>query len=412
MKSYNEMAECVFERRDRYNATRTATRKKIQKFAAGAACCCLVAVLGVGVMHDRKTPISPVADHSEGPVQTGINDFQEELSPYKEMAAPEAIQWMTAGEVAEASGSAYAGLMVPTFLSWEGGFYGGAECTAADHFAPTDDEVWFNPEYRYTAYQVKDRTDCIAIHINGGLQIYQKAFDVTFEVDGITYGIQYSPVMDADCTAGSEILSGEGFTVYDVVRLQGEAGAQEYLVNILPLLQQNWPNLFGGDENYADAWQVALPLGKAVIDVPVADVPGSTGALVPFEEVWGGSYTDAQGNQVVLLTENTPENQQEVFRRNPTLTQENTAFKTAEYSLAYLTELMADISKAMGEGSLPFVPTAGLYEDLNRVVVTVTTEDADSIAKVLAFDTLGGAIEIRQGSGQATNDLLISKPAG
>lgn len=412
MKNYNEMADSVFERRDRYNAARAATRKKVQKITTGAACCCLVAVLGVGVMHDNTPPVTPTPDHSEAPVQTGINDLQAGPSPYKEMAAPEAIQWQTADEILESEDSGTMGVMVPSFLSWKGGFYGGAEYTAVDRFASTDDEIWFNPEYRYTAYQVKDRADCIAIYINGALQVYQKAFDVTFELDGYVYGIQYSPVMNADRTAGEAVLPGEDFTVYESVDPSDKSICEgEYLVNILPLLQQTWPGLFGGEENYSDAWQVALPLSKAGTDVPVADVPGSTGALIPYEEVWGGSYTDARGNQVVLLTENTPENQQEVFRRNPSLNTETTIFKTADYSLAYLTELLADISRAMSEDSLPFVPTAGLYEDLNRVVVTVTTEDADSIARVLAFDTLGGAIELRQASGQTTIDLLVKNIA-
>lgn len=407
MKSYNEMAECVFARRDQYNAARAATRKKVQKFTAGAICCCLVAVLGVGVIQDSQNPVTPVPGVSNMPVQTGINDLQAGPSPYKEMSTPEAIQWQTADEILETEGNMYMGVMVPSFLSWQGGFYGGTESTAADRFASTDDEIWFNPEYRYTAYQVWGRDDCFAIHINGGLQVYQKVFDVTFEQDGYVYGIQYSPALNTDRMAGQAVLSGEDFTVYEsIAPSDGSICKGEYLVNILPLLQQTWPGLFGGGENYTAAWQIALPLGTAATDVPAADVPGSTGALVPFEEVWGGSYTDAQGNQVVLLTENTPENQQEVFRRNPALNTETTIFKTADYSLAYLTELLADISQAMGEGSLPFVPTAGLYEDLNRVVVTATTEDADSIAQVLAFDTLGGAIEIRQASGQAAKDLL------
>lgn len=403
MKSYNEMADCVFERRDRYNAARAAARKKTLKITAGAICCCLVAVLGVGVMHDHQNPVVPAPDHSEAPEQTGISDLQagpsSYNSPFKEAAIPEAPQWQTADEIVELSGDSQMGVSVPAFLSRNGGFYGGAECTATDRFALTGEEVWFNPDYRYAAYQVKDRPDCFAIRINGGMKIYQKIFDVTFELDGTVYGIQYN----VKPSPAKEVLSGDGFTVYKA----DEDG--EYLVNILPLLQQYRPNLFGGNENYADAWQVALPMGKAVTDVPVADVPGSTGALAPYEEVWGGSYTDAQGNQVVLLTENTPENQQEVFRRNPTLNTETTVFQTAEYSRSYLTELLADISKAMADDALPFVPTAGLYEDRNRVVVTVTTNDPDSIAKVLAFDTLGGAIEIVSGSGQAINEQLIKK---
>ena len=264
MKSYNEMADCVFERRDRYNAARAATRKKVQKITAGAACCCLVAVLGVGVMHDHQNPVVPAPDHSEAPEQTGISDLQagpsSYHSPFQEMAVPETSRWHTADEIAELSGDSQMGVYVPAFLSWNGGFYGGAECTAADRFAPAGEEVWFNPEYRFAAYQVKDRPDCVAIRINGGMKIYQKIFDVTFELEGIIYGIQYSPSTSAERTPGPKIRSDDDFTVYEMA----EEGT--YLVNILPLLQQHRPNIFDGNENYKDAWQVALPLGKAVTD--------------------------------------------------------------------------------------------------------------------------------------------------
>ena len=43
---------------------------------------------------------------------------------------------------------------------------------------------------------------------------------------------------------------------------------------------------------------------------------------------------------------------------------------------------------------LPFVVSSGVYENLNRIIVGVTTNNEDDIAKVLALDTIGGAIQI------------------
>lgn len=146
-------------------------------------------------------------------------------------------------------------------------------------------------------------------------------------------------------------------------------------------------------------------------DVPVQGEPGNTGALVSYEAVWGGSYMDAEGHWNIWLTENTPENQKKVFERNPDLLEDSTIFKTADYSLAYLTELMAEISKAMGNKELPFVTTAALREEMNRVVVTMTMEDTDSVEKVLAFDAIGGAIEIRYASGYITDEVEVKGPA-
>lgn len=134
---------------------------------------------------------------------------------------------------------------------------------------------------------------------------------------------------------------------------------------------------------------------KKYSDTPVSDNSGSTGALIPYEAVWGGSYPNETGQWVVLLTENTTENQKKVFELNPSLIEDNTIFMTATYSLSYLKELQKNISEAVGNGrEFSFVSSVGLREEANCVQVIVTTDDPESIGKILSFDTLGGAIEI------------------
>lgn len=146
------------------------------------------------------------------------------------------------------------------------------------------------------------------------------------------------------------------------------------------------------------------------VDMPVTANPGDTGELTAYDQVWGGCYMDQSGHWVVWLTEDTPENRETVFRMNPTLSRDTTIFKKADYSKAYLTELMANISKAMGTKELPFVTTAALMEQINRVEVRVTTEDAESIERVLAFDSIGGAIEIRySGENVKYADALVEE---
>ena len=72
---------------------------------------------------------------------------------------------------------------------------------------------------------------------------------------------------------------------------------------------------------------------------------------------------------------------------------------------------MAKISGEMGTGkSLDLVSTAALREERNRVEVTLATEDAESVSKVLAFDTIGGAIEIRYGSEYVTEEAIQKSP--
>ena len=60
---------------------------------------------------------------------------------------------------------------------------------------------------------------------------------------------------------------------------------------------------------------------------------------------------------------------------------------------------MADISEGMGDGKLPFVSTAALMEQSNRVEVRMTTDDEDKAAMVLVYDSIGGAIEIKYSVG-------------
>lgn len=99
---------------------------------------------------------------------------------------------------------------------------------------------------------------------------------------------------------------------------------------------------------------------------------------------------DEPGYWVILLTENTPENREQVFLLNPTLTESNATFKEAAYSYKYLTDLMESLSRA----ELPLVTSIGFREERNRIQVFMAADDADAVAKVLAFDAIGSAIEI------------------
>lgn len=144
------------------------------------------------------------------------------------------------------------------------------------------------------------------------------------------------------------------------------------------------------------------PTADAPVQDGAEDAPTGTG----FDALWGGSYLDESGKWVVWLTENTPENRTAVFERNPELLESSTEFRTADYSLSYLTELLARISAEMGDGKLPFVTAAAVMEDRNRVQVTLTANDDESAEQVLVFDELGGAIELISGSAPARGDVL------
>lgn len=139
-------------------------------------------------------------------------------------------------------------------------------------------------------------------------------------------------------------------------------------------------------------------------DKPAERNPGNTGALIEFEDVWGGSYMDEAGCWVVLLTENTAENQKIVFQMNPTLNEDNTVFKEAAFSHKYLMDLM----KRLSEADLPSVVSSiGFREERNRIEVVITADASDAVTEILTYDSAGGAIEIICVSDIPINENII-----
>lgn len=236
------------------------------KWWAAAACFCLILTAALVMLPwIQKAPVVSDSDAQPGTYAPGPTE-----SVPTQAADTRAKAWYTAEELglAKQQEAVVAGLCVPAFLSYRGGFYGTVDEHQLDspRFAPLESEkLRFNTHYTHAVYLVEDHPNCIAIHING-LVVYEKLFDVTFEVDGTGYAIAYAPVMNADYGLGDVVLETEDYTVYEAVKLQGEAAqTREYIVDILPLLQRELPNFFDGsdlesDGDYGEQWQLALPL--------------------------------------------------------------------------------------------------------------------------------------------------------
>lgn len=281
MKNYEEMAESVLERRDRYVADRKRKMRKAASAAAGAVSgFCLIAVLGTGVWYAGI--LNHDQDISDGQPEDAVNDI---------------------------------------FLY-----------TAADSGAG---EI-----------------------LPGGATVG----------DNIDNGADHKKEMQQ--LAGNEVGEGLDGDPAGYSPLTTDASSQRDEISETDPLDTN--------------------IGTGV-DRPVAQNPGSTGALTAYEAVWGGSYPNEAGQWVVLLTENTAENREKVFQLNPTLNESNTVFEEAAFSYSYLVNLMESLSKA----DLPSVVSSiGFKEERNRIAVYLTADDASAVAEILAYDTIGGAIEI------------------
>lgn len=85
-----------------------------------------------------------------------------------------------------------------------------------------------------------------------------------------------------------------------------------------------------------------------------------------------------------------------------------TSFVTAEatnpdITLEAITGLQNRISNAMINRELPFVSSSAVYENPYRLHIVVTSDSEEDLAKLKAFDTIGGALEIEYS--QAPNNL-------
>lgn len=254
-----------------------------RKWGALAACFCLILTAALvmlpGILKGSGNIVQPAEPDVLG---HGVNHHDDQSGGnLSQPAEPSHIQskdtraetWLTVGElgITKPEDAINAGLCVPTFISYQGGFYGsvGMERMDSLRFAPSESKsVLFNTHYTRNVYLVENHPDWIAIHING-MEVYERIFDVTFEIDGAAYAIAYSPVMNADYSLGNVVLETEDYTVYEAVKLQGEpAQTKEYIVDILPMLQRERPNLFDGSDletngGYTEQWQLALPLERS-----------------------------------------------------------------------------------------------------------------------------------------------------
>lgn len=119
-----------------------------------------------------------------------------------------------------------------------------------------------------------------------------------------------------------------------------------------------------------------------ILGIELAEETGDTTEDVPEEE-------ETQDVPVEGETQDIPA-EGEIY---DTPVNEETYQEAREYSSA-LTDLQNRISEAMVNGELPFVTVSAIYENPDRLHVTVNTTEEAFIDKLLAFDTTGELLEI------------------
>ena len=140
-----------------------------------------------------------------------------------------------------------------------------------------------------------------------------------------------------------------------------------------------------------------------VSGTPVAEATVLDDLSKEASDIFCGSYIE-NGNYVVVLTEDTPDNRalicRELGRNETTVT-----FKTGTYTLLYLTELQNKISSEMVNKNLPSVASSAVMETSNRIEVSVISDNGETAKKLQKLDTIGGAIEVKEVCAYPTADV-------
>lgn len=305
MKTYEEVAKSVFEKSEKYFEEKAVRARRIKTAATAMSCFCLAAVLVVGaiaalngnlteyptgggtegqlagepenndniLVSGETTTVSDVeptitdTGNPNDPSETaeGNTDAVCQLPPADPNFQYQNCYWQTVEEIlGEDYGIEHHGVIVSNFLAYDGALYvsySPEDEKTGRYYAPMG-YAYFGENFTCTAYAVKDEPNLIAIELNSTIWEYKKLFDCNFEIDGEKFRIAYSALKDIDHACGDIILQTEDFTVYEAVRLQGEpSDTKEYIVDLLPVLERELPDLFSDtdDADYGDRWWIALP---------------------------------------------------------------------------------------------------------------------------------------------------------
>ena len=327
MKTYEEVAKSVFEKSEKYFEEKAIRAKHIKTAATAMSCFCLAAVLTVGAVAALNSSLTEgsvdgasgeqSADDGENnenivtdvtttpPVTTSILFSEEEVvtnplyggdvttSVIPEPDDTDTIcqlpvaddqsnyKWQTVEEILGADYGTLnpGGVNVSTFLAYDGALYvsySPEDAKTGRQYALTGDYAYFGEKFPCEAYAVKDEPNLIAIELNSAIWEYRRLFNCNFEIGGEKFEIAHSALMDIDYICRNKgVLQTEDFTVYEAVRLQGEpSDTKEYLVDLLPVLEREFPNLFSDtdDANYGDRWWIATSCIPA--DTPSICEPG------------------------------------------------------------------------------------------------------------------------------------------
>ena len=373
-------------------AERSRNRFEWKRWGSVAACLALATALSVGIgwTATHGTPIPPPTDgdypHYTGPNNVegalGIEDLQGQRYNFSGPGYTVSFAPDPDGEPSD--------LEKALREIWCGDYYDENDnyIIVLTEDTPENRAIYkevFNPNEDYVTY--REGTELIA-YING------LAFDLR--------------CIDFPFVAGIKVDEDNGLVVVTVTtkdesNLRKLLDPAYYLSDISSLVK--FVHISGQELKTPSVEPVSQ-----VSDAPAQELPNIDGSLIykydsTFRNLYGGSYINDEGQYVVIITDDTPENRAAVCS-SLYISEKDVTFREGKYPLEYLTELQRKISEGMVSKEFDFISTSSLREDFNIIVVQVTTNDEAKWAKLLALDPTGGAIKIGyDGDGSINHEL-------
>ena len=244
------------------------------KWGTMVACFGLTILIGFGIWYNGMLPsVDPVENNEQQNIQP-TGDYEQEVEQEEiqwveednSTSTPTRTDYLAEDVLLEARlQGGISGVDVPIFIAYNGAIYGCIDYDMTNAYVSVSEtEIEFNPDYTYTAYQITDHPDLVAIIINGGYSVYEKMFDVTVTIDGTLYQVEcpvYYLTMDA---IGEQILEVDGIKAYAAIDVNSQdIISDKCIVDITELMSAVRPNFFSDPTTiYADCWWVAQPVAE------------------------------------------------------------------------------------------------------------------------------------------------------
>lgn len=367
-----------------------APKKKNLPKIISAAAACVVLLVGIIITYTFAPEQNEQGENFENITSTnGVVNFVQ------------SIEWKYATDIARENEDIYNGVFEPAFVVYDNTFYCFTETKENEKYTENISPLYFSKDYPFTVYSTQSDEN-IAIFINRHMLTFRPAFNIDTSSSSGEYKLLYTASTEQKNAAlkNSAIFENETVKIYPLDETL-------YLADISQPLKKEFPDLFSGEDNYAHFYYLAVyeeyinesdGEGTFIEAITAEDLNEKT------KDIFCGAYLD-EGTYTVLL-KNCTEEEIELVCRELSINKDTTVFKKGTYTLDYLNSVYEKISEGMMNKEFNFISSAGVYESENIISVSLLYEDKEGIKRLLALDTLGGAIRIEKGT--STIEPLIA----